>query len=148
MKRSVPAHGNAARARVRVMTYGTFDVLHIGHINLLRRAKALGDYLIVGISTDKFNALKHKDALQSFAERKAIVEALRFVDKVIPEREWKQKKSDVKKYHIDVLAMGDDWKGEFDWLKKYCSVVYLPRTKHISSTKLRRDAATRHIWRP
>ena len=121
----------------KVITYGTFDLLHIGHINLLRRAHELGDYLVVGLSTDAFNAVKHKEALLSYAHRKAILESLKYVDLVIPEKNWKQKKADIRKHKIDVLVMGSDWKGEFDELKKYCNVVYLPRTAYISTSRLK-----------
>ncbi|MBT2216493.1 glycerol-3-phosphate cytidylyltransferase [Virgibacillus dakarensis] len=123
----------------KVITYGTFDLLHTGHINLLRRAKEYGDYLIVAISTDEFNALKNKKAYYSFEQRKAILEAIRYVDKVIPENTWEQKVDDVLKYHIDVFVMGDDWKGKFDFLNNYCQVVYLPRTVGISTTKIKND---------
>ncbi len=129
----------------KVITYGTFDVLHIGHINLLRRARALGDYLIVGLSTDAFNTLKHKEALQPYHERRVILESLRFVDKVIPEDTWEQKGADIKKYRVQVLVMGNDWKGKFDDMKKHCTVMYLPRTAHTSSTRVRRHAADRYI---
>ncbi len=121
----------------KIITYGTFDILHIGHINLLKRAREMGDYLIVGLSTDEFNTSKHKEAFLSFAQRKAVVEALRYVDLVIPERDWKQKVADIKKYKVDVLVMGSDWKGKFDHLKRYCKVVYLPRTRTISSRMVR-----------
>lgn len=121
----------------RVLTYGTFDFLHIGHINILRRAKALGDYLVVGLSTDEFNKLKHKQSFSSYEDRKAIVEALRFVDLVIPEKTWEQKPGDIKTHGIDVFVMGDDWQGKFDHLKAFCEVVYLPRTENISSTMIR-----------
>lgn len=104
----------------RVITYGTFDLLHWGHIRLLERARALGDYLIVATSTDQFNALKHKEAYHSFEHRKYILEAIRYVDKVIPETSWDQKIQDVKNYNIDIFVMGDDWKGQFDFLKDYC----------------------------
>ncbi|MDD9147227.1 MULTISPECIES: glycerol-3-phosphate cytidylyltransferase [unclassified Sporolactobacillus] len=123
----------------RVLTYGTFDLLHYGHINLLKRARALGDYLIVGLSTDEFNALKHKEAYHSFEHRKLILEAIRYVDLVIPEKNWEQKIDDVQNYHVDVFVMGDDWKGKFDFLKEYCQVVYLPRTVGISTTKIKQD---------
>ncbi|WP_088052308.1 glycerol-3-phosphate cytidylyltransferase [Virgibacillus dakarensis] len=123
----------------KVITYGTFDLLHTGHINLLRRAKTYGDYLIVAISTDEFNRLKDKKAYYSFEQRKAILEAIRYVDKVIPENTWEQKVDDVLKYHIDVFVMGDDWKGKFDFLNDYCQVVYLPRTVGISTTKIKND---------
>ncbi len=124
----------------RVITYGTFDLLHYGHINLLKRAKALGDYLIVVVSTDKFNwESKHKKCYFSYDVRKQLVEAVRYVDLVIPEESWKQKISDLKEYHIDTFVMGDDWSGKFDYLKEYCDVVYLPRTPEISTTKIKQD---------
>lgn len=123
----------------RVITYGTFDLLHWGHIRLLERARALGDYLIVATSTDQFNALKHKEAYHSFEHRKYILEAIRYVDKVIPETSWDQKIKDVKNYNIDIFVMGDDWKGQFDFLKDYCEVIYLPRTEGISTTKIKQD---------
>lgn len=121
----------------KVITYGTFDLLHTGHINILRRAKALGDYLIVAVSTDEFNMLKHKEAYHSFEERKQILEAIKYVDEVIGEDNWDQKISDVKKHNIDVFVMGNDWEGEFDFLKEQCEVVYLPRTSGISTTKIK-----------
>ncbi|MBU5465334.1 glycerol-3-phosphate cytidylyltransferase [Virgibacillus sp. MSJ-26] len=123
----------------RIITYGTFDILHAGHINLLRRAKELGDYLIVGISTDKFNEMKGKQAYYSFEQRKAILEAVKYVDKVIPEDSWEQKADDIKNYDIDILVMGDNWSGVFDELKELCEVEYLPRTVGISSTKIKED---------
>jgi len=123
----------------KVITYGTFDLLHWGHINLLRRAKELGDYLIVGLSTDEFNALKSKKSYHSYEHRKMILESIRYVDEVIPEENWEQKVSDIKKHGVDIFVMGDDWKGRFDFLKEYCEVVYLPRTIGISTTKIKRD---------
>ena len=124
----------------KVITYGTFDLLHAGHINLLRRAKELGDYLIVVVSTDEFNwHEKQKKCYFSYEERKKLVEAVRYVDLVIPEENWDQKISDVKEYHVDTFVMGDDWKGKFDFLKDYCEVVYLPRTEGISTTKIKQD---------
>ena len=124
----------------KVITYGTFDLLHAGHINLLRRAKELGDYLIVVVSTDEFNwNEKRKKCYFSYEERKKLVEAVRYVDLVIPEEKWDQKISDVKEYHVDTFVMGDDWKGKFDFLKDYCEVVYLPRTEGISTTKIKQD---------
>ncbi len=123
----------------RVITYGTFDLLHWGHVRLLERAKSLGDYLIVATSTDEFNALKHKEAYHSFEHRKYILEAIRYVDKVIPEYSWNQKIEDIKKYNIDTFVMGDDWKGQFDFLKDYCEVIYLPRTSGISTSKIKHD---------
>lgn len=123
----------------KVITYGTFDLLHAGHINLLRRAKALGDYLIVAISTDEFNRLKNKEAYHNFENRKLILEAVRYVDEVIPETSWEQKINDVIQHDIDIFVMGDDWKGQFDYLRNYCQVIYLPRTIGISTTKIKRD---------
>ena len=123
----------------KVITYGTYDLLHIGHINLLKRARALGDYLLVVLSTDEFNALKHKTAYHSYEDRKSILEAIRYVDEVIPETCWEQKVSDVVDNHIDIFVMGDDWEGQFDFLKEYCEVVYLPRTDGISTTKIKSD---------
>jgi glycerol-3-phosphate cytidylyltransferase len=123
----------------KVITYGTYDLLHWGHINLLKRAKELGDYLIVALSTDEFNAIKGKKAYYPYEQRKFILESIRYVDKVIPERTWEQKIEDVKKYDIDIFVMGDDWKGKFDFLKEYCEVVYLPRTIGISTTKIKND---------
>ena len=124
----------------RVITYGTFDLLHYGHINLLRRAKALGDYLIVVLSTDEFNwNEKRKKCYFSYEIRKQLLEAIRYVDLVIPEENWEQKISDVKEYHVDTFVMGDDWKGKFDFLKPYCEVVYLPRTLEISTTQIKHD---------
>lgn len=123
----------------RVITYGTFDLLHRGHINLLRRAKDLGDYLIVGISTDQFNAIKNKKAYHDFESRKLILEAIRFVDKVIPEENWDQKVEDVTKHEVDIFVMGDDWEGEFDFLDELCEVIYLPRTSGISTSKIKKE---------
>lgn len=128
----------------RVITYGTFDLLHYGHINLLHRAKALGDYLIVALSTDEFNwNEKCKKCYFSWEKRKALLEAIRYVDLVIPEESWEQKMSDVKEYHVDTFVMGDDWKGKFDFLKSRCEVVYLERTPEISTTQIKRDLGKR-----
>ncbi len=124
----------------RVITYGTFDLLHYGHINLLRRAKKLGDYLVVALSTDDFNLLKNKKCYFSYEKRKALLEAIRYVDLVIPETSWEQKKSDMHEYHIDTFVMGDDWKGKFDFLKaEGVEVVYLSRTPEISTTQIKKD---------
>lgn len=123
----------------KVITYGTFDLLHSGHINILRRAKALGDYLIVAVSTDEFNKIKHKEAYHSFEDRKHILEAIKYVDEVIGENDWEQKVRDVKELGVDIFVMGDDWEGEFDFLKDQCEVVYLPRTDGISTTKIKND---------
>lgn len=119
----------------RVITYGTYDVLHFGHINLLKRAKALGDYLIVGLSTDEFNAIKGKKSFYSYEQRKKILEAIRYVDLVIPEDNWGQKVKDIKEYKADVFVMGSDWENKFNELKEVCEVVYLPRTEDVSSTE-------------
>ncbi|HHT88480.1 MAG TPA: glycerol-3-phosphate cytidylyltransferase [Clostridiales bacterium] len=123
----------------KVITYGTYDLLHVGHINLLRRAKALGDYLIVALSTDEFNAIKNKKAYHSYEDRKIILESIRYVDEVIPERSWEQKTQDVIDNDVDIFVMGDDWEGKFDFLKDYCEVIYLPRTEGISTTKIKDD---------
>ncbi|MGH9274622.1 MAG: glycerol-3-phosphate cytidylyltransferase [Acidimicrobiales bacterium] len=121
----------------KVITYGTYDLLHRGHINLLRRARALGDHLTVGLSTDEFNALKDKQAYYTFEERQLVLEAVRYVDEVIPEDNWEQKVDDVQRHRIDVFVMGDDWAGHFDHLRPYCEVVYLTRTEGISTTQIR-----------
>ncbi len=125
----------------RILTYGTFDLLHYGHINILKRAKELGDYLVVALSTDEFNAIKGKKAYHSYETRKKMLEAIRYVDLVIPENEWEQKLSDVKDYHIDVVVMGSDWAGsdKFDYLKEHCEVVYLERTPGVSTTQIKND---------
>ncbi|MDM5210216.1 glycerol-3-phosphate cytidylyltransferase [Peribacillus sp. NJ4] len=123
----------------KVITYGTFDLLHWGHINLLKRAKDLGDYLIVAISTDEFNALKDKKAYHSFENRKMILESIRYVDEVIPEDKWEQKKEDIIREGVDIFVMGDDWKGQFDELSEVCEVVYLPRTIGISTSQIKDD---------
>lgn len=123
----------------RVITYGTYDLLHYGHINLLKRAKEEGDYLIVALSTDEFNAIKGKKSYFKYEERKALLEAIRYVDLVIPEETWEQKIEDVVNYKADVFVIGDDWKGKFDFLKDYCEVKYLSRTPEISTTKIKND---------
>ena len=123
----------------RVITYGTFDLLHYGHIRLLQRCKAQGDYLVVALSTDEFNAGKGKKSYFSWDDRKNMLESIRYVDLVIPENTWEQKRTDIEKYHIDTFVMGDDWEGKFDDLKDLCDVVYLPRTPEISTTKLQGD---------
>lgn len=125
----------------RILTYGTFDLLHYGHIRLLKRAKALGDYLIVALSTDEFNALKGKKAYHSYEKRKMMLEAIRYVDLVIPENTWEQKKSDVLDYHVDVVVMGDDWAGsdKFDYLREYCDIVFLSRTEGVSTSQIKKD---------
>jgi glycerol-3-phosphate cytidylyltransferase len=123
----------------RVITYGTFDLFHYGHLRILERAKALGDYLVVAVSTDEFNAVKGKQCVYPYEHRAKIVAAIKYVDLVIPERNWEQKESDIKKYQIDVLVMGSDWEGKFDALSKLCKVVYLPRTPGISSTEIKEN---------
>jgi len=124
----------------RVITYGTFDLLHYGHINILKRAKALGDYLIVALSTDEFNwNSKNKKCYFSYNERKTLLESIRYVDLVIPEVSWQQKENDIIQYNIDIFVMGDDWEGKFDFLKGKCDVIYLPRTPEISSSKIKSD---------
>lgn len=124
----------------KVITYGTFDLLHYGHINLLRRAKELGDYLVV-VSSDEFNwNEKEKRCYFTYEQRKAMVEAIRYVDLVVPETNWEQKRTDVHEYDIDVFVMGDDWEGKFDFLKEEgVEVVYLPRTPEISTTQIKKD---------
>lgn len=132
-----------------VLTYGTFDLFHIGHLRLLERARALGDRLVVAISTDEFNAGKGKRSIIPFEQRKQIVEAIRHVDLVIPETAWEQKVSDVKDHDVDVFVMGDDWTGKFDFLKEHCEVVYLARTKNISTTEISQelDAGQKELLR-
>ena len=129
----------------RVITYGTFDILHYGHINLLKRARALGDYLIVVLSSDEFNKIKNKTSYYTYEQRKMILEACRYVDLVVPENNWEQKRDDVIKYQADIFVMGDDWKGKFDFLSDLCEVVYLPRTPDISTTKVKSDINTNSI---
>lgn len=127
----------------KVITYGTFDMLHYGHIRLLERARALGDHLTVGLSSDEFNATKGKASHFSFDERRHFLEAISYVDAVLPEHDWQQKRDDVREHAIDVFTMGDDWTGKFDFLGDLCEVIYLPRTPHISTTAIKtiRDAA-------
>ncbi|MBO4336891.1 MAG: glycerol-3-phosphate cytidylyltransferase [Lachnospiraceae bacterium] len=124
----------------KVITYGTFDLLHYGHVNLLQRAKSYGDYLIVALSTDEFNwNEKQKKCYFSYEKRKKLLEAIRYVDLVIPENSWEQKVSDVKEFKVDTFVIGDDWEGKFDFLKDLCEVVYLPRTPEISTTQIKED---------
>ena len=124
----------------KVITYGTFDLLHYGHVNLLQRAKAQGDYLIVALSTDEFNwNMKQKKCYFSYEERKHLLEAIRYVDLVIPEENWEQKVSDVQEFKVDTFVIGDDWTGKFDFLKEHCDVIYLPRTPEISTTQIKSD---------
>ncbi|MDF0479327.1 glycerol-3-phosphate cytidylyltransferase [Vagococcus sp. PNs007] len=123
----------------KVITYGTFDLLHKGHVNILKRARELGDHLTVVVSSDEFNALKGKKAYTSYEDRKYILEAIKYVDVVLPEFTWEQKVDDVKDNNIDVFVMGDDWEGKFDFLQEHCEVVYLPRTEGVSTTKIKED---------
>ena len=124
----------------KIITYGTFDLLHYGHINLLKRAKELGDYLIVALSTDDFNRnQKNKMCYFSYPQRKQLLEAIRYVDLVIPEESWDQKVSDIQEFRVDVFVMGDDWAGKFDFLRQYCDVVYFPRTPEISTSQIKND---------
>lgn len=123
----------------KIITYGTFDLLHYGHINILKRAKELGEYLVVAISTDQFNELKGKKSYFSYEKRRLMLESIKYVDEVIPEENWEQKKIDVINHDIDIFVMGDDWQGEFDFLKEYCKVVYLPRTEGVSTTKIKKE---------
>ena len=124
---------------IKVITYGTFDLLHYGHINLLKRAKELGDYLIVGLSTNEFNRIKGKECYFSYEERKKLLESIRYVDLVIPENNWEQKIDDIRVFKADIFVMGDDWIGKFDFLKEFCKVAYLPRTPEISTTRIKHD---------
>lgn len=120
-----------------VLTYGTFDLLHVGHVNLLRRARELGDRLVVGLSTDHFNALKNKRSTQCYADRAAVLRAIRYVDEVFPEDNWQQKAEDIQRLGVDLMVMGSDWSGHFDTLSRYCQVRYLPRTADVSSSSLK-----------
>ena len=123
----------------KVITYGTFDLFHYGHLRILKRARELGDYLIVAVSTDEFNAIKNKKCTYPYKHRSEIVKAIRYVDEVIPETCWEQKIEDIKNHNIDVFVMGDDWQGKFDFLQDYCEVVYLERTKNISTTQVKNE---------
>jgi glycerol-3-phosphate cytidylyltransferase len=125
----------------RILTYGTFDLLHFGHIEILRRAKLLGDYLVVAVSTDEFNVIKNKKSYHNYETRKKMLEAIRYVDLVIPENDWEQKRNDVLEYKIDTVVMGSDWEKneKFECLRDICEVIYLPRTEGISTTKIKKD---------
>lgn len=125
-----------------IITYGTFDMFHIGHLNLLKRLKSMGDKLIVAVSTDEFNALKNKKTLIPYEQRAEIVEAIKYVDRVIPEENWEQKITDVTKYNVSTFVMGDDWQGKFDFLKEYCDVEYLTRTEGVSTTMLKKTLSS------
>lgn len=123
----------------RVITYGTYDLLHYGHIELLRRAREMGDYLIVALSTDEFNQIKNKKSYYDYEQRKMMLESIRYVDLVIPEEGWGQKEKDVDRFDVNVFVMGHDWEGEFDFLKDKCEVIYLNRTEGISTTKIKQE---------
>jgi len=129
----------ATKKKKVIITYGTFDMFHIGHLKLLKRLSKMGDKLIVAISDDKFNEGKGKKVLIPYKQRAKIVRSIKYVDKVIPERNWEQKVSDIQKYKVATFVMGDDWKGKFDFLKEHCEVVYLPRTQNISTTQLKKS---------
>ena len=120
-----------------MITYGTFDMLHYGHLNLLRRARALGDYLIVALSSDSFNAIKNKQSFFHYEHRRQMLEAIRYVDLIIPENDWEQKREDIIKHNVNIFVMGNDWEGKFDFLKAICEVVYLERTPEISTTRIK-----------
>jgi len=128
----------------KVITYGTFDLFHLGHLRILERAKKLGDWLIVAVSSDEFNAIKGKKCVYPFEHRKQIVEAIKYVDEVIREDVWEQKADDIRRYTIDILVMGGDWKGKFDELSDLCEVVYLDRTPEISSTEIKNKVKKHH----
>ncbi len=130
------------RPQKRVLTYGTFDLFHYGHLQILKRAAALGNYLLVGVSSDSFNKTKGKNCYYPFKHRASIVEAIGCVNEVIAENNWEQKLQDIKTHKIDILVMGDDWKGHFDWLEKECDIVYLPRTKGISTKLIKQELST------
>ncbi len=125
----------------KIITYGTFDLLHLGHVNLLRRARELGDHLTVALSTDEFNLGKGKQCCHSYSHRAAILDAIRYVDCIIPETCWEQKILDVLRLEINTFIIGNDWVGKFDFLKPYCEVVYLERTPDISTTSIKLNLA-------
>ena len=124
--------------KIKVITYGTFDLFHIGHLNLLKRAKKLGDFLIVAVSSDEFSKNKGKTPVFPLQQRVEILNSIKYVDQVIIENDWDQKVGDIKKYDVDIFVMGDDWQGKFDFLKEHCKVIYLPRTKGISTTQIKK----------
>jgi glycerol-3-phosphate cytidylyltransferase len=128
----------------KVITYGTFDLFHLGHLRILERAKSLGDYLIVAVSSDEFNEIKGKKCVYPFEHRKQIVEAIKYVDEVISEDVWEQKVDDIRKHNVDIMVMGADWKEKFDGLKDLCEVVYLERTPEISSTEIKKNVKKHH----
>jgi len=126
----------------RIITYGTFDMFHIGHLKLLQRLSKMADEVIVAVSTDNFNEVKNKKVLIPYDQRAEIVSSIKYVTKVIPEENWEQKSEDIKKYEIDIFAIGNDWEGKFDFLRDYCQVVYLERTRNISSTQLKKSLSS------
>ncbi len=128
----------------KVITYGTFDLFHYGHLKILERAKQLGDYLIVAVSTDEFNRIKGKKCVYPYEHRAEIVKAIKYVDEVIPETKWEQKRQDVITHQVDIFVMGSDWQGRFDELKELCEVIYLPRTPEISSTDIKYNVKNNH----
>ena len=127
--------------KTTVITYGTFDMFHIGHLKLLQNLATLGDTLIVAVSSDEFNELKGKSTIIPYEQRAEIVKNIKFVDEVIAENAWEQKISDIQKYQVDIFAIGDDWRGKFDYLQEYCQVIYLPRTKDVSTDRLKATLA-------
>jgi len=126
-------------SKKKIITYGTFDMFHIGHLRLLQRLQEIGDELIVAVSTDEFNQEKGKKVLIPYDQRAEIVANIKGVDRVIPEESWDQKISDIQKYDVDIFAIGNDWEGKFDFLKDYCQVIYLDRTENISTTNLKKS---------
>lgn len=134
-----------AQAQRTVLTYGTFDLFHPGHVQLLKRARELGTRLVVGLSTDQFNALKGKTSVMNFEDRKAVLESCRYVDEVIAEEHWDQKVDDAKRLGADVFVMGDDWAGKFDFMAEHCTVVYLARTPEVSSTQIKQRMTQRGL---
>lgn len=132
---------------IKVLTYGTFDLLHYGHIRLLKRAKELGDYLIVACSTDEFNEAKGKKAYHNYETRKKMLESIRYVDLVIPEYSWEQKIKDIKDYRVDITVMGADWAGsdKFEYLRDYCQLIYLDRTEGVSTTKIKKELGFKNL---
>lgn len=127
-----------------ILTYGTFDLFHIGHVNLLRRLRNLGDELVVGLSSDEFNSIKGKTTVMPFDQREAVLLSCKFVDRVFPEESWDQKPNDIKRESASIFAMGDDWAGKFDELKEFCDVIYLPRTQDVSTTDIKRLVSALH----
>jgi glycerol-3-phosphate cytidylyltransferase len=127
----------------KTITYGTFDMFHVGHLNLIKRLKNTCDFLIIAVSSDEFNQTKGKKTVIPFEQRVEIIESIKYVDMVIKENDWDQKILDIKEYNVDTFAIGDDWKGEFDFLKDYCEVIYLPRTEGISTTSLKKHISSK-----